>query len=251
MIPNAYWRLVEQLRPWLTTTREAVVFVCTVMAWASRGAAALSLALNLLFLAAVGFGSSAGFGTLPKSLEKLLGDTLQSANFTITFLVVLVLTLTGGLAARAQGLDPSNPRRAPAGRAGELVFACGYSLLIALALGFTLRVVNLQTLGTNAGPVFEVLRFTAQWNPLLVLMTGMLSACYFLVSVFFMEWSLDPWQNLSLPRVTTHEHPVPSTVSLQVISVSTAPTVVAPASTLTPATAKPHRVSKKRGKGSR
>ena len=180
---------------------QLLTLLMTAMAFASRGVAALSLALNLAFLAAVGFGTVITPAQLSGSMQKLLADTLQSANFTITFLVLLLLALAGGLTARSQTLEPDNPRRAPAHRAGELMFACAYSLLIALSLAFTLRVVNLETLPAGQGVIFEGLRFTATLNPSLAVLTGLAAAWYFLAGVFFIELSLNPWRHLLLPTV--------------------------------------------------
>jgi hypothetical protein len=141
---------------------------------AYQGAAICSLLLNLMVLAIIGLNIETGGTKLAPQAMKTLAEMVGKSNVAITFLVITLLTLAGGFAARAQSSWHDERSRLSAQRAGEFFSLAGFDLFVSLGLIFSAQVITPESLQHAPGWFFDLLRFTSSINQRLGMSVGLL-----------------------------------------------------------------------------
>jgi hypothetical protein len=191
---NAYTVLVKSflfgVLGFLKSTLSVLLFAYGLM---FRGGAALSVALQLSFLAFYMFGNAASYAQLPQAFLKNAYSVYQNANSFVSFLVLTIITIGSVLYARAQTFSPSSPMFQFTQRAGHYFLVGGYTLLLAGLLVFLRQLINDSdtSLGkTGGGWIFDVMRYCYHSSRMLSFLVGLGSAYYFFLGVANLEFGL-------------------------------------------------------------
>ena len=139
-----------------------------------RALSVLSLLMNVALLLTVGLTLETGLGKLSPDTAKAMGDVLGKLNYTMTFLVITLLTFGAGFALRAQSLLNNEASRHNAQRASEFFLMTAFDLFVTLGLIFTAQVITPERLNGASGLFFDLLRLIASINKPLGLSLGLL-----------------------------------------------------------------------------